>query len=114
MLGAHKQKDGKYTIVDRPYIGPRCCSTYHYRHKLNEYGGNWNLQLRVWQDIDEKFLKELHASKHIQVKIKPFPGCNKESIVNVYEDEIKNNQISILDWSDDRIWVDIVENLGEI
>lgn len=112
MLGVIKQLNGKYSIVDR-YNTPSYHTTYHWRHKLKEVGGKWNDEKRKWEDIDEKYLKELIAFKLLKVRIKPYPGIDGESVVGVYEDEIRNNQVQVLDWGDSRVWVDIVEILGE-
>jgi hypothetical protein len=112
MLGAIKLPNGKYAIKDR-YDTPRFGTTYHKRERLRAMGGKWNGETRHWEGIDEQFLKDLHAYKLVKVKIKPYPGCDVESVISVYEDQIKNNQVQVLDWGDSRIWVDVVENLGE-
>lgn len=110
MIGAIRQSNGKYTLIDISYDN-KAHSTYHYRKKIKEFGGIWNG--KNWTDFPEDKLKEIGASKRLKIRTEEYPGITKPEDSYTFEYEIKDNKVKRLTWSDDREWVKIEEIYGE-
>lgn len=114
MIGAIRQKDGKYELIDIKYYCSTI-STWSRRKQIKELGGIWNPDKNRWTNFPEDKLKEIGASKRLKIRVKPYNGYGVENGEDrcCYEYEIKNNQVRVLTWSDDREWVEIEKIYGE-
>lgn len=112
MIGAIKQSNGKYKLIDITYH-LKSISTYSRRKQIKELGGVWNSKEKSWIDFPEEGLKEILASKRLKIRTAPYPGVDKSEDSYCFEYEIQNNQIRRLTWSDDREWVNIEQIYGE-
>jgi hypothetical protein len=112
MYGAIKNPTtGRYIIVS---AYPDYKSTRRIREKLKRMGGIWMSTEKQWVNIEEKFLKDIPASKRLKVLLAPHRGVSDDpKEIFVFEHQIVNNQVRMLDWGDDHVWVDVQEILGE-
>ena len=112
MYGAIKNPTtGRYTIVP---AYPDYKNTYAIREKLKRMGGIWLSTEKHWVNIEEKFLKDIPASKRLKIRLAAHSRvCDEHRDMFVFEHEIKNGQVRMLDMGDDHTWVDVEEIYGE-
>ena len=115
MIGAIKQPNGKYTLIDIKYDFP-LKTTFGHKDKIKSFGAIWDNNKKHWIDFPEDKLKEIGASKRLKIKIAPYNGygCeDKSSDCFTYEYQIINNTIKKMDWGDSWATVKIEEIYGE-
>ncbi len=113
MFGAEKLSDGRYAITE---VYPYRQKTFHIKEKLKSFGARWNPDNRRWENIDEKFLKDIPGgvTRLVKVRIAPWSCSDKPTDIYVHQSDIKNNQVSMLNMGDDHEWVNVEEIYGEI